>query len=505
MAVEQSTYENQFPKVINGVGVAPTRNGNRPVPMSPRTEYVAGAPYSAVSPDVNLILHHYRDTIFDRQIGDDTFERMMYDPEIAKCINVIKVAVLGDEITIRPSIARKDPRFDRAKEIAEFCTRAIDNLERPIRDTLHQMLDALIYGHKVAEITYDLLTEGEDEGKLSLKSIRVKPRKSVAFVVDRFYRVVGFKAAVRQKVTDEATGETRFEVREIVLPREKFMLLTFRGKDEDPRGASILEAVYNAWNFKMMMWPQYLRWLLQCAIPGLVGTLPPNEERQFLRDKDTGAIIRDEEGNPFYADEVGGMLAAMADFRNGSILVVPHGAKVEPVNNNVNSEPFKAARDVLNEEMEMALILQTLATSDSAHNTRAASQTHMSVFDYLVVDIKGMVCNAFRKDVLRELVRRNFGEQEAKELLPTVSLGDTERREYAKDITALATLYKSGFISESQKPGIDITIGLPERDPEADAAHAAEQMAQQVALQKATAAAKQPAENSGGSTSEEGQ
>jgi hypothetical protein len=478
-----STYERQYPYVAGGdVTTLPTRNGNRPVPMNPRKEYVAGGYYAFLDPELNLVLSHNRD-ILSRQFGDEIFDRMMRDPEIAKCINVIKVAVLGDEITVRPSIPRKDPRFERAREISDFCARAIENLERPIRDTLHSLLDALVYGHKVAEVTYQIPAEGVDAGMMTLKSIRVKPRKSVAFVVDRFYRVVGFKAAVRQKVTDEAG--TRVELREVVLPREKFLLLTYRGKDEDPRGTSILEAVYNAWNLKMTMWPQYVKWLLQCAIPGLVGTLPPVEERQFLRDKETGKILRDEEGNPFYADEVGTLLTALTDFRNGSVLVIPNGANVEPINTTVNSEPFKTARDVFNEEIEMGLILQTLATSQGRYMARAAAQTHMSVFDYLVVDIKGMLCNAFRFDVIREIVRRNFGEQEAAELLPVVSLGDTERREFAKDITALATLYKSEFISESQKAGIDIIIGLPERDPEADAKYEEERLAREVAAKKA--------------------
>lgn len=449
---------------------------------SSQKEYISGSNYDS---DVSRILYRNSDALKLKK-GDEIVEEMLRDAEIRKCDTVIKISVLSDGITFFPALSKPAPikkladgvnetieqkreRLTREKEIeryelsekyANFITRAVKNLDTPILSVLENMLDAITYGNKIAEQTYkeEYIPEF---GKrlLTLESIRVKPRKSTRFVVDRFNKVVGFHGHIKVDGTNKPT----------IFPREKFLVLTFRGKDGDPRGQSILESVYAAWHLKMQLWPEYLRWLLQCAIPSLVGIAAPVESSSsnVLRDASTGQILRDEAGNAIYETDVSSLLNSLVNLRNASAIAVPNGAEVRPIANSVSGDPFKGMRDVLNEEIEMAMLLQTLATSEGRNMSRSAAQTHMSVLDLLIIFIKNLVMEMITNDLIKPLLAINFPNYD-KDLIPNVSMGDVERRDWATDVTALATLWKSGFIGESQKVGYDKIISAPDRDEESD-------------------------------------
>jgi hypothetical protein len=121
------------------------------------------------------------------------------------------------------------------------------------------------------------------------------------------------------------------------------------------------------------------------------------------------------------------------------------------------------------------LLLQTLATSDSKHNTRAASQTAMTVLDVLVYDIKNIVLEAFKRDVVKQLLFVNkerlseilgITQEQVMKLVPKLTLGDSERRIWSTDITAVTNAYDKDVIKESQLPGIYRQLGLEQPSKE---------------------------------------
>jgi hypothetical protein len=386
------------------------------------------------------------------------------DAEIAKCMTVLKTYTLADGVTITPAVPEHDPKYAKAKNYADFCTFATRNIEGTrLVDVVEQLLDCLIYGHKVGEITYELKDLGkknEDFGlssgsKYLVKHIKVKPQKSLAFVVDQFNNVLGFKA--RPIVGfDYAIDSTKT----VIIPREKFVVFTFRAKDSDPRGTSILRAVYNAWHLKMTMWPEYLRWLTNCAVPGLVGIAAPpeNQEKVYVMNPD-GSVAVDGQGNPILIPATSQLANALEQIRNASVIAVPNGTVVTPIGNQTSSEPFKTAKDVLNQEIEMALLLQTLATTSMAHGSRAASQVALTVLDVLIFYIKQMVADSIKRDIITQLVTLNFPDVDV-DLIPTISLGDTERRSWSIDGVAASTMYANGLLKDSQLPSMYEQLGI---------------------------------------------
>lgn len=470
--------QTPFRDGLDGYGVAADIKVQRTVPTQ---EYVTRGGYStAITGETAKVLSYRIDEIMRQLGGTKTYDRMLTDPEITKCFTVIKVSTLSDGITFNPAVSEQDSRYAKAKEYSDYCVRACSNPITPLRDTMEQMMDALVYGHKIAEITYELKIDGPDAGFYHVKYIKVKPQKSVAFVVDRFMNVLGFKAAA------ETSGpDGKFKI----IPRDKFMVMTFRAKDDDPRGTSILRSCYNAWHLKMLMWPEYLRWLMQCAIPGIIGiTSETNDQKNYVMNAD-GTVATDASGNQIAIPSTSQLADALAQMRNATVAAVPFGTTIEQINNNVSSEPFKTARDVLNEEMEMALLLQVLATSDSAHNTRAASETHMTVQDTLVYFIKGILADVIQRDIVKNLVFYRYG-AEALDLLPKVSLGDTERRDWAIDGVAAGTMYKDGLLKDSQLPGIYRQLSLEQPAPGDKGLNLAQIAAQPAAPANTTPAAK---------------
>ncbi len=479
------THEQYLEGKVVFSGIEKEESVINTTPAVLKSEYVAGG--FVGDDDTYHVLSHNQD-IWGGQLTDDIIFKMLRDPEIYKCFNVVRNGVLGDGVTWRPALNeptviekpmpgeveppertkeriardRQVERYNLAKQYADFAARAFDNLEIPLRDVLDDMLFALPYGNRVAEKVFEAKKD-KDFGKelLYLKRLKVKPRKATIFVVDRFKNLIGLRAYVKEM--DENGIEV---IKPRIIKKEKFAILTFGGKDGDPRGTSFLESAYTAYQLKMQLWPEYLRWLIYSSVPPIVGyTSPETDSRKVLRDTE-GKIITDKDGNNVYESDVGALLQALKQVRNASAIALPYGAKVDTLNSSVSGDPFKGFRDVLNQEIEMGLIHQTLATSDSRHNTRAASQTHIGILDELVWRIKGTVRDMV-VGVTKHLMQINFPEFEDS-LTPIVTMGDTARREFSGDVGAISQLSISGYLGESQKRGIDDILGLPPRDVYSD-------------------------------------
>lgn len=470
----------KLPKKLPVGGAIKTIGSLTTAKIDPRKEYLAGG-----------FLSSYQSQALSSRIDDINprdYEDMLNDPEVSKCINVLKISTLGDGVSLIPAVSEKDPDYEQAYEICDFCNSAIMGLEKPLRDTLEQMMDALAFGHKIAEITYKTGTlKGYEGEKLLLDRIKVKPRNSVRFVVDNRFNILGFvgKLASNQGLAQTLSSSepltlTSGQVTPIIngmplLPKEKFMVLTIRAKDEDPRGQSMLRPAFNAWTLKNLVWPEYLRYLLVCAIPLLVGTTAPEEGQaaDFQRDL-TGNPITDSEGRYIQVNPVEALRDALTQARNATTVALKAGSVVKEVGGQGAGTPFYKAIDTFDSQIETGILLQTLATSEGTHQSRAASQTHMTVLDSLVYWLKGVIIDMLISDLLKPLVRFNFGD-DALDLVPLISLGDTERREFATDAAAVGSLFSVGYLQPDQLPETDLMLGLVPRES-VDPSHLVQQL-----------------------------
>lgn len=450
------------------VRVKPNRTGPRTREVKVTDEAVAGGGWPGAWETYARTLPGYIDDL-SRDLGDDIYERMGRDYKVESATETLKLSALdGDFQVLSPIDDKEDPDYELAQEIAAFCQANINGLTGSfVMDTLYDLLDAVSFGNRVAEI---VCREGTDRDAAAfetlrsrgvrptmLKALKPKPRRSVFFVVDAFWNVLGLLPAA--PVPGSPTLLTTLPTgTENLLPRWKFAVLTFRPKDNDPRGQSIRRSAYTPWWSKVQMWAEWLRSLTQFGSPSLVGTCGENSQSEFVDNGD---------GTTTEVTPVQKLFAQLLAFRNGSVIALPPGGDVKPLQSTgqgTSVSPFTGAIGFFDKAIETAITGQNLATSEGEHNARAAADVHQDALGLPVRHARAAVESMVRCDIFGLLVLLNYGE-EFLHLTPWCSLSDTEQQDFAKHAAALAKL---GYrVHPSQAQALDARLGLPVRSEEA--------------------------------------
>jgi len=495
ITVQDSVTVGALPGSPNGI-IKPKPGQVLRITADPRKEYVSGGGLQWLTNYVRTLSFAIDDVTSD--FGSDLYDRMQLDEGILAPVNTLKAGVLENSAEFSAAITdEEDPNYQKSKDIADFCTRVMADLPVSFDAVLWNLLDAMPTGNKIAELVFadDATYTGKTQSVL--RSIKVKPRHSAAFVVDAFDNVLGLLALIPGVGLPVQVGTTLQDLNHVpnLLPRDKFAVLTHQPKDGDPRGTSILRAAYSPWWESQQLAGEFLRYLTQYAGPSLVGTTAPEAQGEIQMDTDGGVLLDPMSGLPISITPEQAMLNQLTAFRNGTVIVLPNGATVEPLHVPGNGEAFLSAFDRLDRRKTRAILYQTLATMEAEHGTRAQAGVHQDTLTTIKRQIKNALARVIRREILWPLIRPNFGD-DARTLVPLVSLGETEQKDYAGDATATAALFTSGFISDDQLPGIDTMLGLPARDMEALAVQrqqeqeqATQQAQMQLEAHKATLAA----------------
>jgi hypothetical protein len=429
-------------------------------------EYVAGGLFSW--PKLIRALPFYFDDL-TRDFGDDIYERMLNDPQVDSCVEILKLAILAQGVHLLPSRKQLDPDYKESVKYRDFCKRNLEcHLDQDfITGPLYDMLDALPLGNKIAEKVYYIPDKGEDKGLVCLRRLKVKPRRTVAFAVDPYLNVIGILGRLPGRGGPALISSIAVEAvkAEWFLPREKFAVLTYRPKNGDPRGTSCIRPAYNPWWLKTQVWPEYLKFLVQFASPSLIGTLSANAQRLPKVDPNTGQFELDNQGNVVYVDPETAMLSMLLAFQNGTALVIPNDAKVNALEVRNQGDPFDAAIALFDRQIAKSILNQTLATEEAKFQARAAAQTHQDILGLPIRYGKKAVEAMIKRDICYYLLKYNYGKEIADKYTPEVNLSETEAQDFPEFATAIAKLKHTGFLHHSQFEEIDSWLNLPQRRP----------------------------------------
>lgn len=402
-----------------------------------------------------------------RDLGSRFYERMEYDAEVASLINGFKASLLEDGLHISSCIDDKDdPDYDDAEELSAWCNAALKELKPGMMSVLWDMCDAILFGNKVAELVWEHRDDKDGELALLPRTIKPKPRESIAFVCDAYLNVLGMLVLLPGMSTTITPDMLIVDLKMVpnFIPREKFMVYTFRMRDSDPRGRSIARPAYNAWNLKMQSWAEYLKFLMQFASPLLIGFPSPDSETQY--NDPSGVPL------PVPITPETAMVNELVKARNGTALAFAPGSLVQPIEMKGEGAPFREFIDTMDRQMAKGILGQALSTEEGKHQTRAATGSHENIRDSLVRVAKPDLEDAVRNDLLDPMIRYN--KPDKLRLMPLVALGRTETRDFHDTASGVAALETAGYLGESQRAGIDSMLGLPARDLDADAAAEAE-------------------------------
>ena len=404
-----------------------------------------------------------------RDFGDDIYDRMLLDPAVRAVDGVLRSGIIEEGCTL--SCAVDDEAADGyalAQEIHALCESVLSDLAIPLDDVLWDLLGAISTGARVAEEVYILTpatsyslpdTTPIQRGAelLVLSALKVRPRRSLAFVVDAFMNTRGLLARPPGgSISTTMVIDTSRPVANL-LPREKFAVLSFRPIDNDPRGSSAFRPAYTPWWTKMQVYPEFLKYLAQFASPSIYATASELATSQGIK-------VTNPDGTTTIKAAVEVLGEALLAFQNGTALAVPYGTLIDAIEVAGNGEAFHAAFTHCDQQIALAVLHQTLATLEAQHQARASSETHQDTLDTLVRQAKRAVCVMLRRDVLRPMVAYNYGDEAARQFTPTCSLGSVERQDLAAMMTAVAQLARAGYLDPSQLAALDAQLNLPVRE-----------------------------------------
>lgn len=429
-----------------------------------KRDYVAASLLRFFAGYLQSLPHPVDDIAAD--FGQDIYARMMHDPQVASTVNTLKHQALSAPLSLPCMRQDSDGDYPMACEVRDFCDRALSGMDTPLTDVLWNLLDALPYGNKVAEIVLRP-GDGPDAGRLTLRAIKPKPFDVTAFVVDNYNNVIGL-LAIEPGVTISGVLQRWFDDPQQVpnlLPRDKFAVLTCRAKDGDPRGQSLLRPAYNPWYLKTTIWPEYLKFLGQFGTPGLVAETSAEAIGNVALLNPDGTAQVDANGNALYGTPQQALLQVLLAYHNSAVAALPPGCKISPMQVASNGEAFDSAIDLFNREIEKGVTGQTLATSEGEHQARAASETHATVLGDTAGYARTITETMLYRDILKPLVLKNFGPGAAP-LTPMPSFSDTSPGDLTPKWAAAAALQTSGYLDPSQYDKLDAALGLPARSEE---------------------------------------
>ncbi|MDR3634334.1 MAG: hypothetical protein P4L84_11065 [Isosphaeraceae bacterium] len=467
-----------------------------PVPdADPTQEWIASGP-GRYTPTIPQILPEAIDRVTNRY-GFAAYDLMLAtDPVAWSSYLAVKLGILNGPIKILPAVrdsryryrdpatrlaegndpakdakvvdpnAKLNPKQKLALEVAEFCERDIKRLRRPLKWTLFQLLDCIKNGNILAEKTRQYLETGADAGKLGLAKVKCKPYWAWRYVVDCWMDPTGILTYVPPLRSVAAIPDNQAQAAIggfLILPMEKFVRMEWLPKDSDPRGTSGLEVAYEAYNLKKQLYPQFYRHGVRFGSPSVDMELAPGDITQsYPVDPRTGLSRTDLPK----ISATQRALEALEGFQNGSRMARPNGSKLNLFESKSKGEFFFSAFDYLDRQMALGIGLQVRATLESKFGSRADSETAENTRSLAIDYGREVASDMGSREILYDSIKLNYGEEIAEELCPILAVGDTEQHDRSDMVKAMASVgYKLG---PSQFEEVDVMLGMPERDQDAD-------------------------------------
>jgi hypothetical protein len=445
-------------------------------------------------------------------VTPETFEEMSQDPKIHKSKRIRINGVLTDELILATGATEaevNESEYKKFVKVMHFCERMVSGLETPLWRVLEMMLDGgYEQGHKIAESDWEYRIDkptkkiqtgkknsrpstsfslrrffglkaqdetpkskrgttilSQPQTRLMPRAIKVKPRGAALFVVDAFLNVLG--------LVPSWNGARTWYPNQVIT-RDKFLVFTNNPVDDDPRGTSAWRPSFWAWSFKNFIPRQYLTYLLNEAVPVPVLTLPKGMQSWLVkRDEDQNIIYKkdpitgDLTTEPELIETVKAAELTLKNVRGGQGVAIPFEAKLDAYGGNrggAQDTVFPNAISSADEQIEESILLQPLAQSQGGSNSQKGAMTHENrLVDSFYWD-KRSLCTMLLYDFFAVGVRMNLGE-EWLAYMPKASLGDSEKRDWARDLEVISKAYFYGFIDDTQRAELCAWLSLPKPGP----------------------------------------
>jgi hypothetical protein len=341
-----------------------------------------------------------------RRSGLEIYDQMDRDGAVKSSARKWKLEILSDGYRLSPP--KGFEKDELAQEIVAFWEAQFDAL--PCQSLFWQMLDAMKWGHAVAEQTWGDGC-GQWAGKWCLSDLRVIPPKLYTIVVDVFGRFLGVIGRVPGQIPITWSGLLILDIAKIpgFVPYQKLCLFTHDPQAGNLNGTSRYEGCYNAWRLKTRNWGEYLQYLSRWS-----GVIPVG-----ISGPDAASGTVNVSANEFMAEQ-------MARLASGSAIGLSYGSSVTFWAPPSGPMPYLTTIDGLNREIARSILGNSRATVESEHGSKADSATAQDGVDEDIKFHGRSLCEAIRRQVIRPLTLANWGPDAP---VPVLILGeDTDDR-----------------------------------------------------------------------------
>lgn len=440
------------------------------LPQNARSrEFLSGGWERYISPlmqNAIIVLNRFQDDL-NREFSDQAYDEMMRDPAVSASVDILKALILSEPLRVHSKIQdKKNPDYEQSKKIADFISEQFEGMDRPTQIVLWECLEAIQYGSALVEIVYDFdLYDGKPI--LKLKDLKTRNRKNYGVIVDRFFNVLGAVSTEEgAQASSVYTGSTQPDP-EFVIPREKFCMISLMSRYGDPRGVSLLRPAWNAYYLKTKAFPAYEKFLVQFATPIFVGYTPESATDEVEQFDASGNPILNADGTALTVTPEEDMLETLLGLQGGTVAVLKGGSKLDALRSQGEGDAFSKAVELFDKQIAMAILKTHRTLLESKHSSKADSESAADITDVFVSYLRDVISGAITRDVVRQLVKINFGDDMAKRFCPTASLKSAPKQDFAKTADAVGKLWTAEYLDETQVEGTDAMLGLPERDMDA--------------------------------------
>jgi hypothetical protein len=446
-------------------------------------------------------------------VTPETFREMSNDPKIHKSKRIRINGALTDELVLAPGATEADvddpAEYKKYVKCLHFCERMVNGLDTPLWYVLGQMMSGeLEQGHCIAESDWEYRIDkptkkvqtgrkntrpttfqsiksffgfkaqedntqskrgtnilNQPQVRLMPRAVKVKEHGAALFVIDAFKNILG--------LVPSWNGSRQWSSNEVIT-RDKFMVLTNDPTDDDPRGNSAWRPAFWAWSFKNFIPKQYLTYLLNEAVPVPILKLPKGMQSWILKRDDAGNIIYKKDpisgdltDEPEMIETVIAAERTLQMIRGGQGVAIPPESELTAYGGNkggAQDTVFPNAIAAADEQIEETILLQPLAQSQGGSNSQKGAMTHENRLVDLFFWDKRSICTMLLYDFFAVGVRMNLGEDWLA-YMPKASLGDSEKRDWARDLEVISKAYFYGFIDDTQRAELCAWLSLPKPGP----------------------------------------
>jgi phage gp29-like protein len=304
--------------------------------------------------------------------GMQIIDRMRTDDMIKASLTLKKFATLAPNFKIIPA-----SNSEEDKDVAEFVTYVMENMQGSMNDALFQILSALDYGFSITELNYQVYEEGKYKDKVGIKNLKTKKPHHYSFQVDAY-------ANIRKRgliLTVDGLEKK--------LPIDKFIIFSYQKEFGNHYGTSDLRPAYRGFWSKdaiIKFWNIYLERFANPTVIGKYRSNDPNSKTS-LRNILDGLTAKTSITHRMDEFDI--------DF-------------LEP--SRSSTEDFKTAINYYDKSIARSILIPDRMMAEGQFGAYSQAKVHFDVFMFVLAklrqDIEEIVVN---EQFIKRLVNMNYG------------------------------------------------------------------------------------------------